>query len=203
LGVTAGRARARREDTWQVALVAAPASLLGPLSAALLLVPSVRRSLREVPVQLRAQGEKLEALGHTSHQTAVEHRQGASLALGIAASTVSFWSGLLLSVWFTFASSTLTDGAGVAFSLFLALIVGPVGLVGVLAFQRRRQALARFELVAAAGMVAAVVCVALDGGDLHWSDGNRVSVSFLYWLWALVALLFAGGAAVARSPTRG
>src|SRR5580765_8506856 len=42
LAVAIGRARARRGDTWQAALVAAPASLLGPLSAALLLIPPVR-----------------------------------------------------------------------------------------------------------------------------------------------------------------
>jgi hypothetical protein len=47
-------------------------------------------------------------------------------------------------------------------------------------------------------MVAAIVCVALDGGDLHWEDGNRVSVSFLYWWWSLVAILFLSGAAMVQ-----
>jgi hypothetical protein len=42
-------------------------------------------------------------------------------------------------------------------------------------------------------MVVGIVFVALDGGDLHGDDGTRVSVSFLYWVWALVAILFLWG----------
>jgi hypothetical protein len=198
LAVAIGRARARRGDTWQATFVAAPASLLGPLSALLLSVPAVRRSLREAAFQLRARGEELEALGHTPDQAAVPHRQGASLGLGLAAATVAFWSGAIISVWLAFASSTLTDGGGVFLGLFVTLIVGLFSFVGVLIVQRRRRVLARVEQTAAAGMVAAIVCVALDGGDLHWEDGNRVSVSFLYWLWSLVAILFLWGAAMTR-----
>ena len=44
--------------------------------------------------------------------------------------------------------------------------------------------------------LTAIICVALDNGDLNWEDGNRLSVSFLYWLWGLVALLFLVGAAL-------
>lgn len=88
-------------------------------------------------------------------------------------------------------------GDGVAFGLGVALIVGMAGFVGVLVAQFWRRALVGLELAAAAAMVAAIVGVALDGGALHWEDGNRVSVSFLYWPWALVAILFLWAAAVA------
>jgi hypothetical protein len=205
LAVAIGRARARRGDSWQAAFVAAPASLLGPLSALLLWVPAVRGSLREAALQLRARGEELEALRHPPHQTLTAprqapaaQRQGASLALGLAAAAVAFWSGAIVSVWLGFASSTLTDGDRVLLGLFVALIVGMVSFVGVLIVQRRGRVLAGVEQAAAVGMVAAIVCVALDGGDLHWEDGNRVSVSFLYWLWSLVAVLFLWGAVMAR-----
>jgi hypothetical protein len=43
--------------TWRAGLVAAGASFFGPFSAALLLYPPVRRSLREVPSQLRGRAE--------------------------------------------------------------------------------------------------------------------------------------------------
>ncbi len=201
VAVAVGRARVGRGDTWQAAIVAVGASVLGPLSAALLLVPSVRRSLRNAPAQLR--GEAREALAdpqeqaavgppgapasrwHTEEKAAVVHRRGVALALGLAAAT--------------FASSTLTDGAGVALSLVVALIVGAVSFVAVLVVRRRPRFLAGVEIVAAVGMGAAIVCVALDGGDLNWSDGNRVSVSFLYVLWALIGILFGSGAAMART----
>src|SRR6185369_3573591 len=114
LAVAIGRARARRGDTWQAALVAAPASLLGPLSAALLLIPPVRRSLREAPVQLRARGEELQALGHTSDQAAAASRRGIALGLGLVAATVALLSSVAIGVWLAFASSTLTDGDGVS-----------------------------------------------------------------------------------------
>jgi hypothetical protein len=223
LAVVIGRICVFRGDTWQAALVAAFASLLGPLSAALLVFPPVWRSLRDVPLQWHARGEvdlpgqteplehtpdqapaqprersEVGPLRHTSDEAAATHSRGASLALGLAAATVAFWTGAILIVWLGFASSTLTDGGGVALGLFVSLIVGMVGFVGVLVVQRRRRVLVRFEQVAAVGMVAAIVCVALDGGDLHWEDGNRVSVAFLYPLWALVAILFLWGAAMAR-----
>jgi hypothetical protein len=57
LAVAIGRARVHRRGTWRAALVAACASLFGLLSAALLLLSSVRRSLREVPLQLRGRDE--------------------------------------------------------------------------------------------------------------------------------------------------
>ena len=202
LAVAIGRARAGRGDTWQAALVAAPASLLKPLSAALLLVPRVRRSLREVPLQLRAHGEALETLGHTPEQAAVAHRQGASLALGLAASTLAFWSGILVGIWLGLAGGTPTDGGWFALGLLVALVVGMVGFVGVLVVMRRGRALALLEQTAAACMVVAIVFVALDGGDLHWDDGTRVSISFLYWVWALVAILFLWGAAMTRRRRR-
>jgi hypothetical protein len=215
VAVAVGRARVGRGDTWQAAIVAVGASVLGPLSAALLLVPSVRRSLRNAPAQLR--GEAREALAdpqeqaavgppgapasrwHTEEKAAVVHRRGVALALGLAAATLAFWSGMFISVWLAFASSTLTDGAGVALSLVVALIVGAVSFVAVLVVRRRPRFLAAVEIVAAVGMGAAIVCVALDGGDLNWSDGNRVSVSFLYVLWALIGILFGSGAAMART----
>jgi hypothetical protein len=196
LAIAIGRARARRGDTWQAALVAAPASLFAPLSAALLLLPSVRRSLREVPVQLRARGEELEALGHSPDQAVTAYRRGISLALGLVASTLAFLSSVVISIWLAFGSSTLTDGDWVFLSLFLAFIVGPVAFVGVLIVQGRRRVLGWLELAAAIAMVVAIIFVALDGGDLHWEEGNRLSVSFLYWLWGLVAILFLLGAAV-------
>ena len=203
LAVAIGRARARRGDTWQAALVAAPASLLGPLSAALLLIPPVRRSLREAPVQLRARGEELQALGHTSDQAAAAHRLGIALGLGLVAATVALLSSVAIGVWLALASSTLTDGDGVSMSLLLALIVGPVAFVAVLVVQGHRRALAWVELAAGTAMLGAVVCVALDHGDLNWEDGSHVSVSFLYWLWGLVAVLFLSGAGATwgrRSP---
>lgn len=196
LAVAVGRARARRGDTWQAALVAAPASLLGPLSATLILIPPVRRSLREVPVQLRARGEELKALGHTPDQAVTAYRRGISLAFGLVAATIAFLSSVAISIWLAFASSTLTDGGGVSLSLFLAFIVGLVAFVGVLVVQGHRRVLAWVELAAASAMVGAIICVAVDRGDLNWADGNRVSVSFLYWLWGLVAILFLVGAAV-------
>lgn len=88
-------------------------------------------------------------------------------------------------------------------SLFLAFVVGPIAFVGVLVVQGHRRALAWIELAACAAMVGAVICVALDHGDLNWEDGSHVSVSFLYWLWGLVAVLFLSGAAAIwerRSP---
>jgi F0F1-type ATP synthase assembly protein I len=198
LGVAIGRARTGRGDTWQAALVTAPASLLGPLSAALLLVPRVRRSLREVPLQLLARGEELETLGHTPEQAVVAHRQGASLALGLAASTLAFWSGILVGIWLGLAGGTLTDGGWFALGLLVALVVGMLGFVGALVVMRRRRVLALLEQTAAACMVVAIVFVALDGGDLHWDDGTRVSISLLYWVWALVAILFLWGSAMTR-----
>jgi hypothetical protein len=201
LAVAIGRARVRRGDTWQAAFVAAPVSLLGPLSATLLLVPPVRRSLREVPLQMRARAEELEALGHTPDQAAVAYRRGASVALGLVAATLAFLSSAIIGVWLAFASNTLVGGDGVAFGLGMALIVGMAGFVGVLIAQFWQWALVGLELTAAAVMVAAIVGVAVDGGVLHWQDGSRVSVSFLYWLWALVAILFLWGAAMAwRRP---
>jgi hypothetical protein len=201
LAVALGRARARRGDTWQAALVAAPASLLGPLSATLLLLPPVRHSLREAPIQLRARGAELEALGHTREQAAAAYGRGAALALGLVAATISFLSSVVIGVWLAFAASTLTDGDGVALSLFLAFIVGTLGFIALLILQRYRRVLAGVEFASGAAMVFAIICVALDGGDLRWEDAGRVSVSFLYWLWALVAILFLlGGAVALRAP---
>lgn len=224
LAVVLGRTLVYRGDTWQAALVAAFASVLGPLSAALLLLPPVWRSLREVPAQWRARGEVPEdghspdqapvvqrdtphqapapaVHRHTPEQAAAIHRQGASLALGLTAAVLAFWSSMLIMVWFLFASSTLTDGDWIALSLVVAFIVGAVSFVGVLVVQRQHRLLARFEQAAAAGMGAAIVLVALDGGDLQWSDGNRLSVSFLYWLWGLIAILFLLGSAVVQKGT--
>jgi hypothetical protein len=200
VAVAIGRARARRGDTWQVALVTAPASLLGPLSAALLFLPRVRRSLREIPLQLRARGEELEALGHTSEQAAVAHRQGASLALGLTASTLAFWSAAFTGVWLGLAGGNLTDGDWFVLGLLVTLVIGMLGFVGVLIVSRRGRVLALVEQSAAACMVVAIVFVALDGGDLHWDDGTRVSISFLYWVWALVAILFLAGSVTWRRP---
>jgi hypothetical protein len=217
LAVVIGRICVRRGDAWQAALVAAFASVFGELSPALLLLPPVRRSLRDVPSQWRARREtepaehtlerasvqsrkqgKVEPLSETPDEAAGTYRRGAALALGLVATTLAFWSSAPVLVWLGFASSTLTDGDGVALGLFLALVVSMAGFVGVLVVQRSRRALARVEQAAASGMVVAIVCVALDGGDLHWSDGNRVSVGFLYWLWALTAILFVWGAALTR-----
>lgn len=201
LAVALGRARARRGDTWQAALVAAPASLLGPLSATLLMFPAVRRSLREAAIQLRARGAEVEALGHTREQAAAAYGRGAPLALGVAATTISFLSSVAIGLWLAFAASTLTDGDWVALSLLLAFIVGSLGFIAVLILHSYRRVLAGVELAAGAAMVFAIICVALDGGDLRWEDAGRVSVSFLYWLWALVAVLFLLGATVAlRAP---
>jgi len=107
-------------------------------------------------------------------------RQGASLALGLVASTLAFWSGLLV-----------------------ALLVGMLAFVGVLAAMRRGRVLAVLEQTAAACMVVAIVFVGLDGGDLHWADGTRASVSFLYWIWAFVAILFLWGSAMTRRRPSG
>ena len=201
LAVALGRARARRGDTWQAALVAAPASLLGPVSATLLLLPPVRRSLREAPIQLRAQGAELAALGQTPGQAAAAYRRGAALALGLTAATIAFLSSVAIGLWLAFAASTLTDGDGVVLSLSIAFLVGAVAFLAALIVQGHRRVLAGVELAAGTAMLAAVICVALDGGDLHWGEATRVSVSFLYWLWALVAILFLLGAAVAlRAP---
>jgi MFS family permease len=202
LAVAIGRARVRRGDTWQAAFVAAPASLLGPLSAILVLVPPVRRSLREAPVQLRARGEELQALEPTPAQAAVAYRRGAGVALGLAAAALAFLSAGVIGVWLAFASSTLVGGDGVAFGLLVALVVGMAGFIGVLVAQPWPRVLAALEVSAAGGMVAAMVGVALDGGDLSWTDGNHVSVSFLYWIWALVAVLFLLGAAVTGKRPR-
>jgi hypothetical protein len=201
LAVALGRARARRGDTRQAALVAAPASLLGPLSASLLLLPPVRRALGEALIQLRARGAELEALGHTPEQAAAAYGRGAPLALGVAAAMISFLSSVAIGLWLAFAASTLTDGDWVALSLFVAFVVGSLGFIAVLVLQAYRRVLAGVELAAGAAMIFAIICVAVDGGDLRWEDSGRVSVSFLYWLWALVAILFLLGAAVAlRAP---
>lgn len=151
-------------------------------------------------MQPRERGER-RLHRHTPDQAAAVHSRGASLALGLAAATLAFWSGALILVWLAFASSALTDGAGVVLGLSVALIVGMVGFFVVLVAHRRPRVLARVEQVAAAGMVAAIVCVALDRGDLH-SDGDRVSVAFVYPLWTLVAMLFVWGAAIARKAAR-
>ena len=57
--VAGGRALVYRRDTWQVALVALPASLLGPLSPALMLLLPVRRAVHELPSQLRTARREL------------------------------------------------------------------------------------------------------------------------------------------------
>ena len=219
LAVALGRALVYRGDTWQPALVAAFASLLGPLSAVLLLLPPVWHSLREVPRQFRARNEVVPfghtpdqaaaadapvpaqatvVYRHTPAQAAAAHSKGASLALGLAAATLAFWSSLLVGVWLAFASETLTDGGWLALALLVVLGVGMVGFVGALVLQSERRVLAGLELIAAACMVASIVFVALERGDLHWSDGARASVGFLYWLWALVAILFLWGGVIAR-----
>jgi hypothetical protein len=61
-----------------------------------------------------------------------------------------------------------------------------------------RNVVALLEQTAGACMVVAIVFVALDGGDLHGDDGTGVSIGFLYWVWALVAILFLLGAAMTR-----
>ena len=134
-------------------------------------------------------------------QAAAAYGRGAALALGLAAATIAFLSSVIIGLWLAFTASTLTDGEGVALSVSLAFIVGAVGFIAALIFQGHRRVLAGIEVAAGATMVAAVICVALDGGDLHWQDAGRVSMSFLYWLWGLVAILFLLGAVVAlRAP---
>jgi hypothetical protein len=223
LAVAFGRALAYRGDTWQPAIVAAFASVLGPLSVGLLVLPPVWGSLREVPEQVRARHAVPEVAQlpdstpplppdspgpaplvrtQTPEQAEAAHRRGTSLALGLAAATLAFASSILVGAWLTFASTTLTDGAWIALALFVVFVVGAVGFVGVLVAQRHERALARLEQVAALGMGAAIVLVAIDRGDLNWSDGNRVSVGFLYLLWGFVAFLFLWGAWSARKGTR-
>src|SRR6185503_10509686 len=135
-------------------------------SATLLLLPPVRRSLREAPIQLRAQGAELETLGQTPGQAAAAYRRGAALALGLTAATIAFLSSVVIGLWLAFAASTLTDGDGVVLSLSVAFIVGAIGFLAVLIVQGHRRALAGVEIAAGAAMVSAIVFVALDGGDL-------------------------------------
>lgn len=221
LAVATGRSLVCRGDTWQAALVAAPASLLGPLSAALLLSPAVRLALGEVEPQIRARNE-LDELGpdqppatrsqvtapdsqrsspaarHTPEQAAAAHGKGAALALGLVASTLAFWGSIFLLVWVSFAADTITDGTWFVLSLVVAFVVGAVAFVGVLIAQSRRRILAGIEQGAAAGMLVAIAFVAVEGGALHSTDGSRVGIGFVFALWALVAVLFLGGAAMAR-----
>jgi hypothetical protein len=224
LAVVVGRICVRRGDTWQAAVVAAIASFFGPLSAILLAFPSVRRSLRDVPSQWRARGNvepphglddtaaapaeanaraEMGPLRHTPEQAAGAHRRGAALALGLAAAALAFSSSFVIGLWLVIVGNTLTDGNGVASSAGVAFLVGMIGFVAVLVAYRWRRVLAGVELAAAAGMVVAMIFVALDGGDLHWSDGNHLNVAFLYALWAIPAILFLWGAALARKPALG
>ena len=83
--------------------------------------------------------------------------------------------------------------------LLVALVVGVLAVPGVIVGLARPGRLAKIEAAGAACMALAIIFVALDGGDLHWEDGTHYSFSFLYWLWALVAILFLASAAVARS----
>jgi VIT1/CCC1 family predicted Fe2+/Mn2+ transporter len=223
LATVIGRICAYRDDWWQPALVTAFASVFAPLSAVLLVLPPVWRSLRDIPSQWRSRGEvamllpasdyehtpdqalaqrrargKTDPLRYTPDQAAAVHSRGASLALGLVAATLAFWIGAIISVWLAFASSSLTDGAGIMLTVFIALVVGTVSFVAVLTVRRRQRVLAGVEMAAASGMAAAIVCVALGGGNLHWDNGSRLSVDFLYPLWALVAILFPWGAAMAR-----
>ena len=93
LAVAFGRARVYRQDTWRVALVAIPASVLGPFSAALLLFPSVRRALREVPKQLRDSQLRMAVFGPGSHPASALALLGVLLLHGFGALTWVAWLG--------------------------------------------------------------------------------------------------------------
>jgi len=93
LAVAFGRACVYRQDTWRVALVAIPASVLGPFSAALLLFPSVRRALREVPKQLRDSQLTMAVFGPGSHPGSALALLGVLLLHGFGALTWVAWLG--------------------------------------------------------------------------------------------------------------
>jgi hypothetical protein len=93
LAVAFGRARVYRQDTWRVALVAVPGSFLGPFSAALLLFPSVRRALREVPKQLRDSQFRMAVFGPGSHPGSALALLGVLLLHGFGALTWVAWLG--------------------------------------------------------------------------------------------------------------
>ncbi len=97
LAVAFGRARVYRQDTWQVALVTVPASFLGPFSAALLLFPSVRHALREVPKQLRDSQLRVAMFGpgvmESSHPGSALALLGVLLLHGFGALTWVAWLG--------------------------------------------------------------------------------------------------------------
>ena len=93
LAVAFGRARVYRQDTWRVALVAVPASFLGPFGAALLLFPAVRRALREVPKQLRDSHIRIAVFGPGSHPASALALLGVLLLHGFGALTWVAWLG--------------------------------------------------------------------------------------------------------------
>ena len=116
LAVAFGRARVYRQDTWRVALVAVPASLLGPFSAALLLLPSVRRALREVPKQLR-DSELRTAVFDPGVTTKSSHPGSALALLGVL--LLHGFGALTWVAWLGFSSDYGTDRQFLA-----ALLVG-------------------------------------------------------------------------------
>jgi hypothetical protein len=235
LAVVIGRTVVGRGDTWQPALITVGASFLGPLSALLLALPPVWRSLRELPAQWRARhdvaplvpGEPLVReqplavtpapaqpradatagvpsgekgpLRHTPAQAASAGRRGASVALGLVAAALAFWSALLVGLWIGLAGGTMTDGNWFGIGLGIAFIVGIAGFVGVLMVQGWPRVLAGVQYAAAAAMLAAVLCIAAEG-DLHWGSGSTQSIGFLYPVWFAVAALFLWGAVVAFPP---
>ncbi len=183
--------RARNEVEWLV-----PADPLEQTPDRAPAQSSVEGGARQPPI-----GEK-RPLRHTPAQAASARRRGASVALGLVAAAIAFWSALIVGLWIGLAGGTLTDGNWFGIGLGVAFIVGMAGFVGVLIVQGWPRVLAGVQYAAAAVMLAAVLCIAAEGGDLHWSDGSRLSIGFLYIVWLLVAGLFVWGAVVAGRPTR-
>ena len=137
-------------------------------------------------------------------------RRDASLvlarALGIVAAALAFLTSvgaiLVGGVYVGLACQgcSSSDGEWLLYSLLVTFVVAWVGLVGALAFDEDQSRLfVGAEGAAAAGMVAAIVCLAVDGGDMHLDD-DRLNASFLYWVFGAIAILFLSGVAVARKP---
>ena len=84
-----------------------------------------------------------------------------------------------------------SDGDWLTNGLVLTFFVAIAGFVGVLVARGRARLLAGVEVAGAVAMIVAIAFVALDGGDMHLDD-SRLDASFLYWVFALIAILFVG-----------
>lgn len=204
LALAIGRARMGRQGKWRLTLGTAGASLLGPFGVALLLIRPVRRSLREAPRLLG--GKEPRPVVHSVariHEPALvlARRLGfgaAALAL-VTSSGATLIGGLLIAL--ACQECQMQDGNWLAGSLVVTFLVAVVAFGGVAGARGRAWLLTTVESTAASAMVVAIVFLAFDGGDVH-IDNSRLNASFLYVLYALIALLFLSGAVVTTRRAR-